>query len=429
MGWRFRKSFSPLPGVRLTLSPRGVSTSVGAGPLRFTVGPQGAAVTSRIPGTGIALRQPITPRFATGQGTVSDRAPLAPTIPNEPPQVIATGQGEIRSAGTSELTSPGLSKFRELLAQAQQERRRLLPEVRAAVEEAIRLERNHAAWQRGWLLRRLFPGRYARIQENATEAKARRDELREQEKLSRLQTQIDLPAEARKVYGQLLDAFAIVTKCECKWDTVSRVAADRVRERTTASHSIDRKSVSFDLGSCDLIESEECKWDTVSRVAADRVRERTTASHSIDRKSVSFDLGSCDLIESEWRVPHLANANGGDLYFYPGFVLLHISADAFALVDVAEVAIEAAIAAYIEEETVPSDTRIMQQTWKKANKDGSPDRRFADNYQIPVVEYAKLTITSPSGLNEEYMLSNFSAVAQFSSVWKAFRQVVAGAAA
>jgi len=29
MGWRFRKSFSPLPGVRLNFSPRGISTSVG----------------------------------------------------------------------------------------------------------------------------------------------------------------------------------------------------------------------------------------------------------------------------------------------------------------------------------------------------------------------------------------------------------------
>jgi hypothetical protein len=148
---------------------------------------------------------------------------------------------------------------------------------------------------------------------------------------------------------------------------------------------------------------------------------------SIGRKPVAFDLGSCELIESEWRVPHLGNANGGDLYIYPGFVLLHISADAFALVDVTEVNIDAAIAAFIEEEAIPSDTRVVRHTWKKANKDGSPDRRFANNYQIPVVEYGRLTITSPSGLNEEYMLSNFDSVAQFVAVWKVFKQAVAGA--
>lgn len=384
MGWRFRKSFSPLPGVRLTLSPRGLSTSVGVGPLRFTVGPQGSAVTARIPGTGIAFRQAVTPRSLTGH----DPSPVStpPTIPHEPPQVGDMGHGEIKSAGTSELTSPGLSKFRELLTQAQQERRNLLPELQAAVYEANRLEQKRAGWEQGWFLRRLFPGTYARLQEQALEAKARREELEEQERLSRLQTQIVLPDGVRKVYSQLVDAFAVVAK-------------------------------------------SERKWDTLSRVATDRVRERTTAVHLIDRKPVAFNLGSCDLIESEWIVPHLENANGGDLYIYPGFVLLLISADAFALVDVTEVDIETTVAAFIEEEAVPNDTRVVRQTWKKANKDGSPDRRFANNYQIPVVEYGRLAITSPTGLNEEYLLSNLAVVGQFGTLWKHFKSAVAEATA
>ncbi len=53
MGWQFRKtkSFGPL---RLTVTRRGVGTSVGAGPLRVGVGADGKARrTIRIPGTGI----------------------------------------------------------------------------------------------------------------------------------------------------------------------------------------------------------------------------------------------------------------------------------------------------------------------------------------------------------------------------------------
>ena len=56
MEWRFRKSFCP-PGVRLNFSPRGISASVGAGPVRFYAGSQGAPVTTRIPGKGIGYRQ------------------------------------------------------------------------------------------------------------------------------------------------------------------------------------------------------------------------------------------------------------------------------------------------------------------------------------------------------------------------------------
>ena len=390
MGWRFRKSFSPLPGIRITLSPRGVSTSLGVGPMRFTVGPQGAAVTSRIPGSGIAFRQSVGPGSFDGSPTntdVPDRPDLgAPLSPVPPPSAGPIDDGSIRSAGTSELTSAGLAQLRELLAKTQQERKALLPELRAAEARAAALAAKRNAWERGWFLRRIAPGRLAQLQKDSDDAHALKAELVSQEQLSRLQTHIELPADARKAFSQVSDAFALVTRCERQWDTVSRVATDRVRERTSAHHSIQRTPV-------------------------------------------RFDLGVCELIESEWKVPHLPNANGGDLYLYPGFVLLHISADAFALVDITEVAIEAIPAPFLEEEGVPGDAQVVRQAWKKANKDGSPDRRFAGNYQIPVVEYATLRITSRSGLNEEYMLSNPSAVRQFATLWTRFKQSVAVATA
>src|SRR5438046_2855074 len=134
MGWRFRKSFSPLPGVRLNFSPRGISTSVGAGPLRFHVGSQGAAVTARIPGTGISYRQPVqVPRQTTPN--TQDSALSVPQPALAQPQVISpsapTG-AEIHSASTASLTTEGLEPVKELLTKAQEERRQLLPELQAA---------------------------------------------------------------------------------------------------------------------------------------------------------------------------------------------------------------------------------------------------------------------------------------------------------
>lgn len=51
MGWGFRKSFKIAPGVRINVSRRGVSTSVGV--KGFTVNSRGRVTTS-IPGTGIS---------------------------------------------------------------------------------------------------------------------------------------------------------------------------------------------------------------------------------------------------------------------------------------------------------------------------------------------------------------------------------------
>jgi hypothetical protein len=172
------------------------------------------------------------------------------------------------------------------------------------------------------------PARFARLRIQADEARARHEELQEQERLSKLNTLIDLSDSARHAFSRLSDTFVAMTRSE------------RI-------------------------------WDTVARVPTDRVRERTTAGHSINRQQVAFELGTCDLIQSEWRVPRLVNANGGDLFIYPGFLLFHISEDAFALVATSEVDITFVATPFIEEETVPADTRILRQVWKKANKDGS----------------------------------------------------------
>jgi len=83
-----------------------------------------------------------------------------------------------------------------------------------------------------------------------------------------------------------------------------------------------------------------------------------------------------------------------------------VSQQAFALVDIRDVRVCYELSSCIEEEAVPTDAKFVKYTWKKANKDGSPDRRFAHNYQIPVLKYGDIRITSNSGLNEAYLISN-----------------------
>src|ERR1051326_2037915 len=134
MGWRFRKSFSPIPGVRLTLSPRGLTTSVGAGPFRITSGSHGVGVTARIPGTVIAYHQHLTVPTSARQ-----RIPL-PQIPDEPRPPLSVAPAitevEISSAGTSELTTEGLAAFKEVLLKAQQEQRDIGVDLRIAKRES-----------------------------------------------------------------------------------------------------------------------------------------------------------------------------------------------------------------------------------------------------------------------------------------------------
>lgn len=61
MGYfRFRKTFTIFPGVRVNLSKTGVSGSLGGNGATLNVGKRGEMVTVGIPGTGLSYRTPLS---------------------------------------------------------------------------------------------------------------------------------------------------------------------------------------------------------------------------------------------------------------------------------------------------------------------------------------------------------------------------------
>ena len=343
------------------------------GPFRAIIGPRGPAVTTRIPGTGLSFSHALgsSPRQSPADRQVSLARQPAPFTPElSPPEMNG-----IKSAGSGALTTPGLNEFKRLLEQACREHGAIVQElIQARTAESTNVGR-YTRWKTGWLMRRLFKEKFEQLRVVAEESSAKRAELEEQEQLSRLQTKIDLPDGVAKAFHQMNDEFAILAKSQRIWDTVG--------QRNT-----------------------------------NRIVERTTATRAVERKPVTFKLGRCELIESEWKVPHLENANGGDIFFYPAFALYFISPDNFALLEYKDIQLEFSPSRFIEEETIPGDAEVVGHTWAKANKDGSPDKRFKGNYQIPIAQYGKLTITSATGMKEEYMVSNTECAQVFSSAWK-----------
>jgi hypothetical protein len=93
---------------------------------------------------------------------------------------------------------------------------------------------------------------------------------------------------------------------------------------------------------------------------------------------------------------------------------------AFSVIDFHDVRHNATLMRFQEEEQVPHDSKVIGQTWAKANKDGSRDRRFANNYQIPIVAYASLSLKSNTGLWEDFQFSNPERLAPFLRAWDSF---------
>jgi hypothetical protein len=125
----------------------------------------------------------------------------------------------------------------------------------------------YGRWKDGWLFRRLFKKRFADIGHRSEEAAAKVAELEEQERLSKLSTEFDLPDSLKDGFGRVCEVTATLAQSKRVWDTLSSVATDRFRERTTALQSINRQPVTVGFGSSDLMQTpwdvphlKKCKW-------------------------------------------------------------------------------------------------------------------------------------------------------------------------
>lgn len=72
---------------------------------------------------------------------------------------------------------------------------------------------------------------------------------------------------------------------------------------------------------------------------------------------------------------------------------------------------------FVETETAPSDSTFLYNTWQYVNNNGTPDRRFNNNRQIPVYAYEKILLTSATGLNLHLMVSSTDKAEKFKQEW------------
>jgi len=155
-----------------------------------------------------------------------------------------------------------------------------------------------------------------------------------------------------------------------------------------------------------LLFGSQKKWDFTSSRRTNRIAERTSAANTITRSEISISEKQLPILKADMPALCFHNINGGDLYLYPGFLIVYESKVDFAVISYTDLKVEFIQVRFIESEKVPSDTKTIDNTWFKVNKDGSPDKRFSNNYQIPIVAYGELQMSSSSGLNEVYCFSN-----------------------
>jgi hypothetical protein len=383
MGLRFRQSFSLFPGVRLNLSGRGISASFGVPGATINVGKRGVRATVGIPGSGISYSTmlsgpgarpagapapssnlpvyeppPLPTNYGVpGRGSASDRARAAP----------ATRQ--ISSASVESIGSPSLFSLRETIRTARDQATEIaedLAEANALRDKLIaELDRRERS-----LFRRFYRKRIRTINKEGRDTEA------EIERLEEWQRGTEVPID-----------FGVGSEGERAWASLDRAFAELIGSRSI--------------------------WDVTSDRAVNRAIERTTVSRSVERKPVKIGFAAHDVVVFEGRALRFGNANGEDILLYPSFALIPRADGAFALLDIRDISLEFEPVRFQEDEDLPADAQVVGQAWLKANRDGSPDKRFAGNRQIPICLYGNITFRSPGGLWEEYQFSNARAAATF----------------
>ncbi|MFO7482846.1 DUF4236 domain-containing protein, partial [Oceanibaculum nanhaiense] len=122
------------------------------------------------------------------------------------------------------------------------------------------------------------------------------------------------------------------------------------------------------------------------------------ATHIVKKKPTSLSYELPKFIASNITPPSV-RVGEQILYFLPDVILV-VHGKKVGAVGYVDLQLRRDASNFIEEGKVPGDAVVVGHTWKHPNKSGGPDRRFKNNYQIPICLYEVLHLTSRSGLNE-----------------------------
>jgi hypothetical protein len=353
MGFSFRRSVSVGP-FRFNLSNGGVSTSVGAGGLRLGTGPRGAYVS--LSAGGFNYRQslgPVSPGPGRSDEPHEDRVP-------EPPE--AGRLTEIASGSVVEMVDATTA---DLVAS-------LNAGTRAWPWRAL------AAIALGMALLPVAMGLAVLPAVSAAGASAA----------------VQLVGAAASV-GCLVGGLALWW-----WHNIETSTVVMYDDQ----HGLEDRAARIVAG-VEALASAGCIWHVAARGAVADKKYHAGAGHVVERSRVRISWSAPKKLKTNVPVGCLP---AGDelLYFLPDVMLVfHQRQGTFGAIPYGQFDAKFDITRFVEADAVPKDSKVVDTTWERVNRDGGPDRRFKSNRQLPVCEYGVLHLQSASGLNELFHIS------------------------
>lgn len=370
MAWTFRKRIKIIPGVHLNLSKSGISTSIGVKGANISFGKSGTCLNTSIPLLGVYQRQKLS--------NPSSNQSFNPQVYDQPlPNIFSDN---IFSADVHEITSQDMQGVKEAIILAHQQRGELkndLLKIQTALGTSkLKLTLSYVLLY--GLINKAIP---ERLKTDIETQKKAIEQAIDQIENCYVKLDIDFDPDIRRKYDRLLESFKYLI----------------------SSHKI---------------------WDVTSAHFQDRVAARSSASTVVSKREVKFELRSLPDIKSDIKALYFKNANGADFYFYPSFIVMYVDKTNFAIIGLHEIELQQSYVRFTETGSVPRDSKTIDWTWAKVNKNGTPDKRFNNNYRIPVVRYGLINLRTRTGVNEEYEFSNYEFTEEFGRIFKDYQAAI-----
>jgi uncharacterized protein DUF4236 len=367
MTWSYRKRIKIIPGVRLNISKSGISTSIGVRGASMTFSKNATYLNTGIPGTGLYNRQKIAGKSGT---------PIPENEQDQQTELV----DNIFSADIQEISSHDMQGIKKAIITAHNQRMELITDSHK-IKSSLKASKSKLAVSYFLIYGLLNKAIPKKIKADISAKQQALAQLHEQIENCYVALDIEFDPDIKNKYDRLLESFKTLCKSAKIWDV-------------TGSYQQDRKET------------------------------RSAASTAVNRKAVSFGTTAVPEIKSAFEPLWLKNANGADLYVYPHFVMMYSNKDSFALISLNEINFTYNLVKCMETESIPADSKIIDTTWAKVNKNGSPDKRFKDNYEIPIVGYGEITLQSNTGLHEQYHISNYEYTEAFGNAFIEFQNVI-----
>ena len=124
-------------------------------------------------------------------------------------------------------------------------------------------------------------------------------------------------------------------------------------------------------------------------------RENAGSTTRYERYLVKRKVKSPFYLNTKQRILQL-KLKEETLIITPGLYLI-INKSKVGITDASDITHTSKAAPYAETEDLPKDAQVLEYTWQYVNKDGSKDKRYKQNNQVPICNYGLLKMESENG--------------------------------